>query len=80
MATAVIEDGSGSISLTCISLLHKEDCYISRLTVRRVGLEDSKEYILNVENKHGNDMVPVILKIKGKIVCYLNESFQQHHE
>ena len=45
---------------------HMEDCYISRLTVRRVGLEDSRSYTLNVENKHGRDMVPVLLTIKGK--------------
>ena len=51
---------------------HMEDCYISRLTVRRVGLEDSKEYRLNVENMHGNDMVPVVLNIKGKFVFLLN--------
>ena len=59
---------------------HMEDCYISRLTVRRVGQEDSKEYRLNVENKHGNDMVPVILKIIGTFVCSLTKSFPQHHE
>ena len=56
---------------------HMEDCYISRLTLRRVGMEDTKEYILSVENKHGKDMVPVVLNIKGEndvFVCCLMES------
>ena len=42
-----------------------EDCYISRLTVRRVGLEDGRKYLLNVENKHGSDKVHVLLNIEG---------------
>ena len=41
--------------------------------MRRVGLEDSKEYRLNVENMHGNDMVPVVLNIKGKF--FFTKSF-----
>ena len=45
---------------------HKEDCYISRLTVRRVGLEDGRQYVLKVENMHGIDKVLVRLNIKGK--------------
>ena len=40
-------------------------------------MEDTKEYILSVENKHGKDMVPVVLNIKGEndvFVCCLMES------
>ena len=50
---------------------HMEDCYISRLTVRNVGQEDSRRYTLNIENKHGRDMVPVLLRIKGKNLNFL---------
>merc|ERR1711874_260827 len=46
---------------------HMEDCYISRLTLTRVDQQDNKEYTLTVENKHGKDMVPVLLKIKAPI-------------
>jgi hypothetical protein len=46
---------------------HMEDCYISRLTLTRVGQQDNKEYTLTVENQHGKDMVPVLLKIKAPI-------------
>ena len=42
------------------------NCYISRLTVRGVGLRDSRPYTLMVENKHGRDTVPVLLSIKGE--------------
>ena len=43
-----------------------QNCYISRLTVRGVGLRDSRSYTLMVENKHGRDTVPVFLNIKGE--------------
>jgi len=46
---------------------HIEDCYISRLTVRKAGKEDSRRYTLSVENKHGRDMVPVMLNIKDPV-------------
>ena len=58
----------GRYKAELVSHPHKEDCYISRLTVRRLGLADSRKYILNVENKHGKDMVPVLLTVKGKII------------
>ena len=45
---------------------HMANCYISRLTVRGVGLRDSRPYTLMVENKHGRDTVPVLLSIKGE--------------
>ena len=45
---------------------HMQNCYISRLTVRGVGLRDSRSYTLMVENKHGRDTVPVFLNIKGE--------------
>ena len=46
---------------------HMANCYISRLTVRGVGLRDSRPYTLMVENKHGRDTVPVLLSIKGEV-------------
>ena len=42
-----------------------EDCYISRLTVKRVTTDDGKEYRLRLGNIHGNDVMPVTLRIKG---------------
>ena len=56
----------GRYKAELVSHPHMEDCYISRLTVRNVGQEDSRRYTLNIENKHGRDMVPVLLSIKGK--------------
>lgn len=50
---------------------HMENCYISRLTVRGVGLRDSRPYTLLVENKHGRDTVPVLLNIRGKAVGWM---------
>jgi hypothetical protein len=46
---------------------HMANCYISRLTVRGVGLRDSRPYTLMVENKHGRDTVPVLLSIKDPV-------------
>ena len=46
---------------------HMANCYISRLTVRGVGLRDSRPYTLMMENKHGRDTVPVLLSIKGEV-------------
>jgi len=46
---------------------HMENCYISRLTVRGVGLRDSRPYTLLVENKHGRDTVPVLLNIRDPV-------------
>jgi hypothetical protein len=65
----------GRYKAELVSHPNKEDCYISRLTVRRVGLEDSRRYILNVENKHGKDMVPVLLTVKGRRISTSLSSF-----
>ena len=46
---------------------NKKDCYISRLTVRRVAIQDGRKYLLNVENVHGSDKAHVVLNIKGNI-------------
>ena len=46
---------------------HMVHCYISRLTVRAVGLRDTRSYTLTVENKHGRDTVPVTLNIRGEV-------------
>ena len=43
----------------------KEDCYISRLVIRGLEVGDGRTYILNVENIHGRDSVPVILHVEG---------------
>ena len=56
-----------------------EDCYISRLTVRRVGLEDGRKYLLNVENKHGSDKVHVLLNIQGDDNLFLSALSNIHH-
>ena len=44
---------------------NREDCYIARLLVRKVGPEDSKKYFLAVENIHGEDRYAVALNVKG---------------
>ena len=40
-------------------------CYLSRLTVRGVGQEDSRQYTVTVTNIHGNDTQPVRLTVRG---------------
>ncbi len=45
----------------------REDCYIARLVVRRVGPKDSRRYYLDVENAHGTDRYAVGLKVKGNL-------------
>jgi len=46
---------------------HMEDCYISRLTVSRATMEDSMEYRLKLGNKHGQDILPVTLRIRAPL-------------
>ena len=48
-----------------VSHPHMEDCYISRLTVKEVTIDDGTEYRLILGNIHGNDVMPVTLRIKG---------------
>ena len=57
----------GRYKAELVSHPHKEDCYISRLIMRRVEMGDGRTYTLNVENMHGRDTVPVLLSIEGII-------------
>ena len=50
-------------------------CYLSRLTVRGVGQEDSRQYTVTVTNIHGNDTQPVRLTVRGR----QSSSAQAHH-
>ncbi len=43
----------------------REDCYIARLLVRKVGPADSRRYYLDVENAHGTDRYAIGLMVKG---------------
>ncbi len=43
----------------------REDCYIARLLVKKVGPEDSRRFYLDVENAHGIDRYSVGLTVKG---------------
>ena len=61
----------GRYKAELVSHPHMEDCYISRLTVRRVGQEDSMRYMVSVENEHGKDTVPLLLNIKGEVKIFL---------
>jgi len=66
----VLPSGSevdGRYKAELLSHPHMEDCYISRLTVRRAGKEDSMRYIVRVENEHGQDTVPVLLNVKAPV-------------
>ena len=42
-------------------------CYLTRLTVRGVGQQDSRQYTVTVTNIHGKDTQPVRLTVRGKI-------------
>ena len=42
-------------------------CYLTRLTVRGVGQEDSRQYTVTVSNIHGQDTQPVRLTVRGNI-------------
>ena len=37
-----------------------------RLTLKGVAQTDSRKYMLSVENKHGVDLAPVRLSVRGK--------------
>lgn len=61
----------------------REDCYIARLLVRKVGPEDSRRYFLDVENAHGTDRYAVALTVKGEyalleLLCWWSTSSLHH--
>lgn len=59
-------DGRYRVELA--ELPHRQDCYLTSLTIQRAQLQDSGEYVVRVENEHGMDLVTVQLHISGQSV------------
>ena len=60
------EEGEGGrFRADLVSAPSSPHCYLSRLTVRGVGQEDSRQYTLTVINIHGNTSQPVRLTVRG---------------
>lgn len=58
---------SGRVRTELVSHPRMENCYISRLTLRRVGEGDVGCYLVSVTNIHGTDTAPLHLTVRGEI-------------
>ena len=58
----------GRYRVDLVDLPHRQDCYLTSLTVQRAQHQDSGEYVVRVENEHGMDLVTVHLVISGQSV------------
>ena len=61
------EGGGGRYRADLVTAPSTPHCYLTRLTVRGVGQEDSRQYTVTVHNIHGQDTQPVRLTVRGNI-------------
>ena len=56
----------GRYRVELVELPHRQNCYLTTLTIQRAQHQDSGEYVVRVENEHGMDLVTVDLLISGQ--------------
>ena len=48
----------------------REDCYLSTLRIQAADIGDSREYVLNLENEHGNQQHKVLVTVREALALH----------